>query len=1019
MLKGQAHPFYNQYQPSFSPKEASLWRSHPLPPPDASRGRRWGQRQWCNMLLAAAAFLVVLTVMVIAGLAIYMGDLVLDGSFRVVSGDSYNSSLSDHSSQLFQRKSQIESIFRRSDLGPAVKQCSVLGFANSSLVVFFRLILDRRKIPKGPLSIEEQVKTILLQGVSATKSMRNLKIDQADVFLKSIINESNNTAQHEDVPSRNQTVEIHNGLLRKSFPRIVTAHYTSTPSSVAQIPKTSSSNDGVIEGTFKLSTSQPSKKDQITNQTSNVLASQSPASSQEHQKINRTSTKPSRNDSPVSIDFFQHSPALNALVAQKPRADKIKKSSSTPTSTESAMNYPDTDLITLLPYIFQGQEEPWKPILPENFTRYPERRPFATEGYSSEGVGVVEVVLDPEDLTSPTSSSSRWSKKGLNIKNHEYMNLDNPHHTIEHSAPVKYDNDMFGPRSDEKTTSFLLNMQSEKNKGDYQHYDKVHGDIFTRHKNIPILGDITPDFPIIQQFHNLDSFLRSYRKSSQKQIQSGTPVTLLPARSNIDMRKQIRPRPSQIPEPFHTELLPTKKLEEATNHSKTIKSQIQIEVESVTDQNQEKQTDFGSFYENTDAVFEENGTAENQRRSPVDLLKDEALMEQIFDMTRNSDKTVDLEPITQTDRVNFVEILKTRDIHTESTPSVEANTETEYTLDDKEFIELTTADILDGVSPRNHRQSKMSNTFNIAEDPPLKFDLASSDKGIQLVSNLPATNTSDLKHKGIANQSVFVMKLKDIKFQELLEEIMYNLTTENSKFSSNSSEEFYIDIAHNRKYGQSSADNKNSLIKNSTFFEMKPDILLYHLKHPKNVSTSNFQTDSNTNNYLNIKNGNSNNKTSSNYILNKDGFLMLTKVYNKAPNDPQTNKDENPIKSLSTGNHTTDCSGSLRMRCGSGECINSLSRCNNLVDCTDGSDEKNCSCAEFLRAQYLTRKICDGVVDCWDFSDENNCDWCSSGQYVCSNSRVCIDLVHVCDSTVMLQTGAPVVSTSAATPECV
>lgn len=69
----------------------------------------------------------------------------------------------------------------------------------------------------------------------------------------------------------------------------------------------------------------------------------------------------------------------------------------------------------------------------------------------------------------------------------------------------------------------------------------------------------------------------------------------------------------------------------------------------------------------------------------------------------------------------------------------------------------------------------------------------------------------------------------------------------------------------------------------------------------------------------------------------------------------------------------TDCLGNINIKCGSGECINSLSRCNNLVDCIDGSDEKNCTCAEFLRAQYLTRKICDGVVDCWDFSDENNC----------------------------------------------
>lgn len=34
-------------------------------------------------------------------------DMMLDGSFRVISGDFYNASLLDHSSDLFQRKSHI------------------------------------------------------------------------------------------------------------------------------------------------------------------------------------------------------------------------------------------------------------------------------------------------------------------------------------------------------------------------------------------------------------------------------------------------------------------------------------------------------------------------------------------------------------------------------------------------------------------------------------------------------------------------------------------------------------------------------------------------------------------------------------------------------------------------------------------------------------------------------------------------------------------------------------------------
>uniref|UniRef100_A0AAR5PWV3 Peptidase S1 domain-containing protein n=1 Tax=Dendroctonus ponderosae TaxID=77166 RepID=A0AAR5PWV3_DENPD len=136
---------------------------------------------------------------------------------------------------------------------------------------------------------------------------------------------------------------------------------------------------------------------------------------------------------------------------------------------------------------------------------------------------------------------------------------------------------------------------------------------------------------------------------------------------------------------------------------------------------------------------------------------------------------------------------------------------------------------------------------------------------------------------------------------------------------------------------------------------------------------------------------------SSSYSTNHNGFKILTKTFNKTP-DNLKNNDTNSYTKLGFNikHLEIDCEDS-GFKCGDGKCLPESAKCNQLIDCADGSDEENCNCADYLKSQLLTNKMCDGVVDCWDFSDENQCTWCKPGQYVCSNSKVCIDQEKICD----------------------
>ncbi|XP_011872915.1 PREDICTED: uncharacterized protein LOC105564821 [Vollenhovia emeryi] len=134
---------------------------------------------------------------------------------------------------------------------------------------------------------------------------------------------------------------------------------------------------------------------------------------------------------------------------------------------------------------------------------------------------------------------------------------------------------------------------------------------------------------------------------------------------------------------------------------------------------------------------------------------------------------------------------------------------------------------------------------------------------------------------------------------------------------------------------------------------------------------------------------------SSGSTLSRDGVEIFTKVLTKENRANETRTMSTIQKVSKTISKTNDsCDGFF---CGDGKCLNSSAICNMLVECPSAEDEANCTCADFLKTKMLYQKICDGIADCWDYSDESNCDWCEKGQFVCGNSKSCIDVDKVCN----------------------
>uniref|UniRef100_A0A182SDL0 SEA domain-containing protein n=1 Tax=Anopheles maculatus TaxID=74869 RepID=A0A182SDL0_9DIPT len=156
-----------------------------------------------SILLMSAAFIVVLAVLCVAGLAFYFSTfkadlsetiLAFDCTFRVARGDIYTTGLRTNSTPVYRQKTAfyeklIETSLERSGL--TVSRTEIMNFGDGpTIALSFRVFLDMRKIKITINNVEEHIRTAFLSEVlNPSSTFKNIRIDPDSIEIKRLLDQ--------------------------------------------------------------------------------------------------------------------------------------------------------------------------------------------------------------------------------------------------------------------------------------------------------------------------------------------------------------------------------------------------------------------------------------------------------------------------------------------------------------------------------------------------------------------------------------------------------------------------------------------------------------------------------------------------------------------------------------------------------------------------------------------------------------------------------------------------------------